>query len=176
VYKTGRYSKYLPARLAERYHESEQDPDLLELRSGIALTDSRLEDLLKRVDSGESGQAWALAKAALSAFRKAGADGDEKAANQAFRELSDIIDKGMSDYAAWNEVQAVLEQRRRLVESERKRLVDMQQMISTDRAMLLIGAVTDIIRRNVSDRATLSQITVELAALLSRQEARAGDA
>src|SRR5690606_3084472 len=49
-FKTGRYSKVLPARLRERYEEAAADPELLALREDIALLDSRLDDLLKRVD------------------------------------------------------------------------------------------------------------------------------
>ena len=58
--KTGRYSRDLPTRLAARYQESLSDPDLLALREEIALIDARLGDLLKRVDSGESGVLWDL--------------------------------------------------------------------------------------------------------------------
>jgi hypothetical protein len=46
----------------------------------------------------------------------------------------------MSTEAAWADIRACLEQRRRLVESERKRLVEMQQMIGVDEAMLLVRA------------------------------------
>ena len=49
----------LPARrLAARYEESLRDGDVLSLVSEVALTDARLEDLLRRVDSGESGKVW----------------------------------------------------------------------------------------------------------------------
>ena len=46
TYRTGKYSKYLPAHLLEKYHEASNDPDLLSLHSGIALVDTRLADLL----------------------------------------------------------------------------------------------------------------------------------
>ena len=47
-FKTGRYSKYLPARLAERYHEAERDPELLSLRSELALVQARLAELISK--------------------------------------------------------------------------------------------------------------------------------
>jgi hypothetical protein len=49
-YKSGRYSRHLPARLSERYSEAQTDKRLLELRDEIALVDTRLADLLPRVD------------------------------------------------------------------------------------------------------------------------------
>src|SRR4051794_20502728 len=57
--RTGRYSKDIPTRMAARYQEAQADPELLMLRDEIALLDSRLSDVLSRVDSGESGAVWA---------------------------------------------------------------------------------------------------------------------
>lgn len=57
-FRTGRRSRDLPARLAARYQEARSDPQLLELREGIALVDARIADLLARVDAGESGARW----------------------------------------------------------------------------------------------------------------------
>src|SRR5690349_13713695 len=61
-YKTGRYSRVLPTRLQSRYDAARTDAALLELRDDISLLDARLEDLLSRVDTGESGVLWASLK------------------------------------------------------------------------------------------------------------------
>lgn len=171
-FKTGRYSKYLPARLSDRYHESLTDPDLLELRSEIAVLDARMGELIERIDTGESGAAWVAARLALQQYNESELDGDKAKKVAAMRQLEEALERGAADYAIWSEIAAMTEQRRKLVESERKRLVDMQQVITSDRAMLLIGAVVDIIRRNVTDRAMLSGINSELTALLNRPEAQ----
>lgn len=171
-FKTGRYSKYLPARLSDRYHESLTDPDLLELRSEIAVLDARMGELIERIDTGESGAAWVAARLALQQYNESELDGDKAKKVAAMRQLEEALERGAADYAIWSEIAAMTEQRRKLVESERKRLVDMQQVITSDRAMLLIGAVVDIIRRNVTDRGMLSGINRELTALLNRPEAQ----
>jgi hypothetical protein len=57
--------------------------------------------------------------------------------------------------------------RRKLVESEEKRLIAMQQAITSERALLMIARVIDVIRQNVSDRAILSAITNDLRAVFS---------
>ena len=57
-FKTGRYSKFLPDRMASRFEEGQADTELLALRHEISVLDARTEDLLKRVDSGESGELW----------------------------------------------------------------------------------------------------------------------
>lgn len=175
VFKTGRYSKYLPARMAERYQESLKDPEILALNDEIALADSRLEDLLKRVDTGESGAIWELARSAYKNLLVAQSKKDYVKMAEALQSLGEIIQRGQADYAAWQDVSIVMEQRRRLVESERKRRVDMQQMITVDRAMLLIGAISDILKRNIEDRNLLNKISRELQSLLVKREAEGGE-
>src|SRR5512137_2855467 len=50
LWKHGRQSKYLPARMRDAYNASLTDKELLELRGEIALVDARITDLLQRVD------------------------------------------------------------------------------------------------------------------------------
>jgi hypothetical protein len=78
------------------------------------------------------------------------------------RKLEGTLAKGANDYAAWGEVINLFEQRRRLVADERKRLVEMNQVITAERAMLLVGAIIDIIKRNVEDRKILANISRDI--------------
>lgn len=163
-FKTGRYSKYLPDRLTSRYEQAVSDPQLLELNHEIALIDSRLSDLLSRVDSGETGQLWQEVSKAWQAHKAT--KSDETAV-----QLDTLIKKGHDDYQAWNEIQNTIEQRRRLVESERKRLVEAQQYVTAVQAMTMIGNVLAIIKDNVTDRKTLQAISQGINRLVSRADA-----
>lgn len=160
--KTGRYSKHLPTRLAASYAEAQSDQQLLELREDIALLDARLADVLARVDTGESGAIWRRLVQAKGDYHKAKA----KDKDHALDLLLGLIEEGAADYAAWEDVRALLDQRRRTVESERKRLVEMQQTITAERAMLLIGAISGIIRAHVTDPTQLAGIAADLAGLV----------
>jgi hypothetical protein len=162
--KHGRYSKHLPTRLQARYYEAQSDTALLELREDIALIDARLADVLARVDTGESGSLWEALVEAKEYYHKAPAR--DKA--MALYALLDKIDAGAADYAAWQDVRALLDQRRRTVESERKRLVEMQQTLTVERAMLLVGAVAGIVKAHVTDSKQLAAISADLGALLDR--------
>lgn len=71
----------------------------------------------------------------------------------------------------WREIEGLVETRRRLVDSERKRLVDMQQMITSEQAMTLVAAVVDAVKRHVSDRETLQAISTEVSQLTERDTA-----
>jgi hypothetical protein len=161
-YKTGRYSGQLPARMASRYAESQSDAQLLELRDEVSLIDARIMDLLGRVDTGESGKVWKELKAAHSELVEANAKGDRIGIVTAMYRIGTLIGEGADDYAAWNEVLTVVEQRRRMVESERKRLVELQQTLTIEQAMLMIGALTGIIRAHVTDARTLAAISADI--------------
>ena len=167
AYRTGRYSKLLPARLAGRYKEAQADPDLLAMRDEIALLDARLGDVLGNMDTGESGSVWQRLKATNEELKVAVITGKTTKVTQHARELSAIVDAGATDLEAWGDVYGLLEQRRRLVESERKRLVDMQQMITTEKAMTLLGVILETIQTHVTDRAILTAISADFRKLIS---------
>jgi galactokinase len=170
-YKTGRYSKAMPARLSARYSASQADPRLLELRDDISLVDARLEDLLSRVESGESGALWQRlmgARGDLIAAKKAG---DQVGQVAALNLILDLIAAGHADYQAWREIGAALEQRRKLVESERKRLIEAQATLTSEQAMLLMGALLAAVKANVSDRSALSAIQTEFLRLTNAEDA-----
>lgn len=170
--KDGRYSKYLPARMAENYRTALNDPDLLVMREEVALIDSRLADLLKRVDSGESGRLWLRLQETWATFMKARAANDADGMALALTEHGDILTRGAYDANAWREIGLTIEQRRKVVESERKRLVDLQQMITTEKAMALFTAIASSIREHVKDRNALSAISADLSRLLHTGDPR----
>ena len=168
----GRYSKHLPTRLAGKYQEAQADAELLNLRSEIALIDARTSELIKQIDTGESGRIWQEARQAYHDLDAAMKDGDAAATAMGMVELDRLIRAGIRQYAVWGEIRASIEQRRKLVESERKRLVEMQQMITSERAMLLMAAVVSIIKEQVDDRDTLARISADIGKLVTVPVAR----
>lgn len=166
-FKTGRYSKYLPARLAGRYEESSKDSELLALREEVSLVDSRLAELLHRLDTNEAGHWWKELKRIHGEYM----DAERKAEIPLMRfwlsEWGRVIDSGLNDYALWEEIQGVLEQRRKLVESERKRLIEMQMVITSEKAMLLISALVGIVKTHVADTSTLAAISADVGKLIT---------
>ena len=158
-FRHGRQSKYMPSRLLERYTEALDDPDLLALRDELALVDARLTDVLGRVDTGEAGRHWL---ALADAWRRMEEATDEATRRDAFMDIATRIKAGVADYAAWDDVLRLVEQRRRLAESERKRMVEMQQMVTTDKALALVSLLIDVVRRHVTDRKALSAISEDI--------------
>lgn len=162
--KHGRYSKFLPVRLAARYEEARQDVQLLSLSEEMALLDARLAEVLEGLDQAESALGW---QKAFDVWEKAkGADQAERLA--LFRELDDLLRHGLGQQQKWQEVATIMELRRKLAQTEAKRLADMQQFITAQQANLLVAALIRVVQENVDDGRTRQRISIELARLLDR--------
>ena len=149
AYKHGRYSKYLPRRMLPRYLESRDDPELLNQRWEIGLLDARSADLLGRVDTGEAGTAWATLDELRRRFEEAQLKGRTRDSANAVQEMMVLVGRGASDFAAWDEVIGLVEKRRRLVESERKRMVEMHQVVAVERALVMVDQLARSVRGHV---------------------------
>ena len=166
-FKHGRYSKHLPERLASRYAEALADPKLLELRDDIALLDVRLGELVGRVDTAESASHWKAVQTAHSALKVAIGSKDSAAFQVAMVALGEAVDVGGSDYGLWREIAELVEQRRKLSESERKYQIAAQQMISSEQAMVLLAGVVAVIQRHVASKELLGLISYDLRSLVT---------
>ncbi len=158
--------------MLDAYNEAQEDQELLALRHDIALIDARLQDVLGRVDTGESGKLWSELAELYAELRTAQGARDLAAATILMDSLGHLIERGRGDWAAWSEVRSILDQRRRTVESERKRLVDMQQMMTQEKAMVLMAALSDSVRRHVTDPGALAAISADLRSFVLRQARR----
>jgi hypothetical protein len=172
AYKHGRYSKYLPQRMLEHYNAAKDDSELIALRDELALVDSRIADTLKRVDTGEAGKVWFQLKETVRDFQQAQSTGNVEAMRSILWDMQQLVNKGAADYAAWGEITRLIELRRRVTESERRRLIDMQQSITIERAMVLLARIVDTIKTHVRDRDTLIAISADIRRLVTYQPSR----
>jgi len=167
---TGRYARLLPPDLQQRYDAAANDPDLLKVESEIRLVDARLQQLASKLDAGESGALWANAKATL---REVTACYRRRAYGEAvplLLSLQEQVTAGVAEHMAWDELGRWLDRRKQLVESERRRLVELQQYVPAQRVQVVLSAIGAIIQTHVTDPATLSAI----AAAIARLDAGAG--
>jgi hypothetical protein len=169
-FKTGRYSKYLPAGLAARYKDAQKDPELLSLRDDVALLDARLAELVEKLDTGETKDLWSALRDTYERLTTARDQGKTRDMARALLDLGDLIGAGHEQGRVWDSIVALLDQRRRLVESERKRLIEMRQMISSERAMVLVTALIDAVSRRVTDRQVLSQIAADFRTIVGEPD------
>lgn len=97
----------------------------------------------------------------------------------ALRSMNEIIETGAHEQDTWEKLFEATEQRRRLTSSEAKRLSDMNQFITAEKAMALTYAVLDIVRRaiigyrdakRVVDNKLLNGISEEVRKLVAMPE------
>ena len=176
AFKHGKYSKVLPQGMVKRYHLAMSDPDRLALEHEIALVDARLMQLIERCETGDNGERWRQLRDAMDDFQVAYHKQDAKGMSAQLRQMDALIRDGLADHANWQEIMACVSQRQRLVESERKRFVEMQQTITVEQAMTFVTAVMESVRRNVPDAHAQVRIAADMERLLGRPDARGGDA
>lgn len=141
-FRHGRYSKYLPARLAERYDDARNDPDALALKDERALLEARLTEVLQQVSEGGSGALWKQAKQAFTDLKWALLSKDTDAMAASIRTLESLLTKGTDEQAAWDEAYEIVERLRRLVDTERRHQIAAQQVITTTEFMAVMGRIS----------------------------------
>lgn len=164
----GRYSKYLPARLAGRYEEAVSDPELMALRDDIGLLDTRIGQVIAALETGESRESWVALMAAVTTleeqWQKLLDDGEPpEEMERTVEAIGKLVRQGLSEGYIWSEIRGLLKERAALVGSEQKRLVDMQQFVTSEQAMTFVGALMSSVRRHVSDQRALAGIAEDLA-------------
>ncbi len=174
---TGRYSRYLPTRLLGRYEEAVADPELLGLKDEIGLLDTRLTQVVGALDTGESRDAWsslfALWQQLDQDMSKLLDDGETpETMERTVIALGETIKSGLSQGYVWSEIRGLLKERADLVANERKRLVELQQYVTSERALLFVQAVMASVKQHVSDRGALAAVAADLSRLSDVQDGR----
>lgn len=166
TFTTGRYSKYLPQGLLSAYEDSKSDPNPLSVQGDIELLDTLIRSKLINLDTNESAQHWITLIKCIIKARKAYKNSDMGGLEEALDEMEALADKRRLHYATEQEIASQLEQRRKLVETEQKIILGKQQAITADQAMLLISAVLESVKRNVTDDTALTNIQADFIRLI----------
>lgn len=168
VAKDLRYSKAMPRGLLDKYLEFSQDDDLLVMRHEIAVITTYLDSLIAEIDTDTvSPDRWKMAQKAYNELVEALSLGDGQALSKAVFTLGDILNAGADTTKKWENVLNVMESRKRMISAEEKRLSDASMLITVSSAMILIDALLQSVRRNVSDTSALQAIQSDFNRLTS---------
>lgn len=162
-FKTGRHSKYIPVGIMDTYHAHLADENKLVLDSEIALVDTRISEIIEDLGDYNSADLWYKL---YDMKRKYQSAKDEIERLKSLTAMLELIEMGASYTSKWAEIYASIEQRRKLVESERKRLVEAQQTIQVEQALVLVTALLNAVKSNVSDKQALIAIQSEFNRLV----------
>lgn len=165
-WKHGRRSKY-QLLLGEKFLATLDDPELLSLQTDVALVTERINGLLERVSSGESGSAWKQLQRSWREFRRHRSTGNVVKMQEALEQLAEPLEQGIADHAAWEELGLQLDRRARLADQEQKRLEKLQATLTIEEALGLLGTVLDVLKRHVADPDVLAAIGADLEQLVA---------
>lgn len=181
------YHHFLPSHLQERYVESANDKELLQLRRQVALLEVRIKQLLETLDRQvmteermmtsileefpdlDDEMAARLANYFASflpesfidtrTFRSlerlvkkhqtAMADRRLIEAHEALSQLFSAIGNGRRDGEIWKEINDAMDQQRKLIEAEQRRIAATQESLTLEKAVKLIEAVIQSLREAV---------------------------
>lgn len=165
-----RYSSVLTGTSIERFEEAMNDPAYMESREEIALLDTMLMDALDRSQIGHQGEMWEELGSRAHQYQVALRRGDPVHADNHLQTILEIAEEGALAHRATIEARDIIERKRKVKDSERKRIVDENQSISAARAMALVGAVVATVRKHLEGREDgrelLAAISADLTALI----------
>lgn len=150
-FKHGRYSKAIPTRMLNAYEAAANDPELLDLKQSVALLDARLIDLLGNLDTGETAGRWQDMRKAYRAFRAALAAHDDPGMVRAVSAMDDLISLGTSEAEAWGEIRALLDDRRKHVETQRRLELAGERGVPATEVVTMLGAILNIAQKAITN-------------------------
>lgn len=153
-WKHGRQSKFmehLPQKLRASFLASIDDPDLLSVRNELALMDSRLHELLQRLQSGETVERMRMLSETVHQIRSALLVKDPNL--KELRDLADkarmLVDTSFGEDSVWNKIEGAISSRISLTETERKVMEMKQANIASDRLQVLMQQLLSSVRQHV---------------------------
>lgn len=151
VIKNGNYSHRYQALLSDkraaRFKAALEDTDFLNLIPRIGVLETRFLELLEKQGSKESGEVWDRLKQVVDEAEQVFRDKNlpQESKSQHFTEVWPFIVKlvreGVSEYYEWSEIRQIVEDTRKLVDTEAKRIKMMAEIVSFEEAKVLVERV-----------------------------------
>lgn len=167
LFVDGRHSKYMPKRLLDKYSKAMNDPRVTKYEDDFALVETLIADRLEQIDTGETAKLWQESgKSATLALKLL----HEKKYFEARIEVENIHNmtaKAARMYEAIESLISLFEQKRKLRDSYQRYLVQAGQVMTMEQTMALIAALTDTVRKHVTDKQALNAISADLASLVT---------
>jgi hypothetical protein len=167
VFKTGRYCKSLSGKLLAHYEEGFSDvQQILDMTSECVLLDTRTQQLTSELEEEEGGSTFEDVAGALIDLRhkltldlKKGTKLPEE-----LQTVEDLVRAGWDREEKWNEVLKTIEQRRKVSETEVKRLAASRTMVPIQQVKQLLSQLGEQYKQAVfaiADPSTANKILAD---------------
>lgn len=144
--KKGKYSDSIMGNLRARYEEALEHDELTTLNNELGLMDSRIAQILEKLGTGETSDLWASLRDEWTRFMMAVRLGDTESQNACLPIMNRLIMQGAATSSQWDELFSVMEKRRKMIETENKRVASSRDMISVEQAVLMLNMVIETTR------------------------------
>lgn len=158
AFKHGKYSDALPDGVREQYEETRDDEHLTDLREEIAVIETRIHRVLESLEEQDSAQLWGDLSETFSEFKAARDAGDTDTMGRKMVELTDLIERGAKARSRWEEIGNLIERKRRLVDSERRREKALQAYVPMEEFVASMHRIDKIFRSHIEDQQVIQQI------------------
>lgn len=163
----------IPNNVQDTFAMALADPDRLSQNAELALVTARIDDLLLALDSNNSIKDLTALVNANSQMKKAWAMGDTVRLQEAMYDVDQIIEGIEKDDSSWKEVIRLIEVRRKLVDNERKYMVQLGQLVPLQDVIHIMQEIANVIVRYVTDDDAKRQILTQMEMLLLPSKASA---
>lgn len=160
---SGSSSKSIVANLASKYVQMQKSGPLQSNRAVLDALDTRLFELLDRVEQNYSENrikkiisAWEALKKAIPGMAMWLKDNPN--GRKAYQTLDAEVDKAYHDYESWKQIGEFFDLRRKVSVDEMKILKDMQALISAEDAYELAGKLLGAVLQVLGDQPNGSQL------------------
>lgn len=165
-WKGGVTSQYWPKRLRADFDRSINNPQRLELGEAIGGIDARFAELVRALGGENTDVGFVDLAKKWREMERTQLAGQTDQSGQLYAEIKRGVNAAARVESTWRELYRVMEQRRRLVESERKRLVEQAEVITMGQAVQLFTNLQQAVLDNVTDKAALGRIAETFASAL----------
>lgn len=154
AFKHGRFSKYMPAQVAERFQEALHDPDLADYMRDVALIDSFIVDKLQQLEKGP---------APLETIRKCreifnAINTVLTTPNSNIDRIPTLVQEGIAitnpalrRALVVEEIESKIERRRRLLDSKNNAEYKTANIVTVAELLVFMNRVIDLVQTTVND-------------------------
>lgn len=165
----GRFESGLPEHLVELYDRYRNDPDILVQRDSIALLEVRLMDVLQGIKEGVAAPNWVALRKVVRTVKEELPERISRELMLAVEDLNTLCEQGSYRQEQWTEVRGLVQDIRKISDTEQKRIVTAQHVMRADEVMALVDALGGLVRENVKDADALRRIETGIARFIGQK-------
>lgn len=174
--KHGRYSSHLPARLLAKFQEAAADHELYQMRLDISLLEARELELFTRLDYGDSPELWKQLQAVsigLHSYLYGSNSTDEDAPErmyQLMQELQTLTRAGVEEWRTWEEINRVVDAKRKTIDGERKHMLQMEQLFAFQDVVGIINRILIVGKESIKSQNDLTSFVNGVYQIIEEEE------